>query len=330
MKAGSGEGRGWLHTQDQKMAPTPIQSSAPGKIILFGEHAVVYGRPAIAVPITHLRATATIGPAPPGSGLTLVARDLGTRVRMSTASSDHSLAAAARATLDHLCLPQPDATVTIRSTIPIASGMGSGAAVAAALVRALATFLGRALERAEISQLVFEVEKIHHGTPSGIDNTVVVYEEPMFFQRGRPVERLSVGAPVRLLVGDTGIRSSTRAVVQDVRRHWKQDPPRYNALFDRVGGITCQARRAIETGTTDALGPLMDKNHELLTDLGVSSGELDDLVDAARFAGALGAKLSGAGRGGNMIALVEEGVADDVERALRNAGAVHVIGTMVS
>jgi mevalonate kinase len=312
------------------MAPASIESSAPGKVILFGEHAVVYGQPAIAVPVTEVQASATVEPAPPGSGLTLVAPDLGTGFPLATAPQDEPLAAAARLTLTHLSAPEPDATLTVRSTIPIASGLGSGTAVSTALIRALAGFLGRPVGTADVSALVFEVEKIHHGTPSGIDNTVVVYEQPVYFVRGRPVERLTVGAPFTLVIGDTGVRSSTRRVVEQVRRAWQRSPAHYDALFDQIGDTANQARRAIEAGRIDLLGRLMDDNHEFLIELGVSSPELDELVEAARLCGAMGAKLSGAGQGGNMIALVEDDCVEQVTEEMREAGAVRVILTRVT
>ncbi|MEA3340384.1 MAG: mevalonate kinase [Chloroflexota bacterium] len=311
------------------MLPKPVISSAPGKIILFGEHAVVYERAAIAVPVAQVRATVTVEPAPAGSGLTLVASDLGRSVRLATALEDDPLAAAARLALAHLSAPEPDGVLTINSTIPIASGMGSGAAVSTALVRGLAGFLGQTLEPAEVSEIVFEIEKIHHGTPSGIDNTVVAYEQPVYFVRGRPVERLAVGESLTLLIADTGTPSPTGKIVAQVRRGWQRKPARYDALFDQIGDIVEEARQAIEAGNVDALGELMDDNHELLIELGVSSLQLDDLVETACFAGALGAKLSGAGRGGNMIALVERGIADEVAEALSDAEAVGVIRTDV-
>ena len=305
-------------------------ASAPGKAILFGEHAVVYGQPAIAVPVTQVQATVTIEPAPPGSGLTVVAPDLGTRCSLSAAPENEPLAAAARLTLVHLSNREPDAALTVTSTIPIASGLGSGTAVSTALVRALASFLGHRLDPAQVSALVFEVEKIHHGTPSGIDNTVVAYAQPVYFERGCPVERLSVHTPFTLLIGDTGVRSPTKEAVERVQRGRQRNPARCDALFDQIGEVVIEARRAIESGRVDRLGPLMDDNHELLIGLGVSSRKLDDLVEAARFAGALGAKLSGAGRGGNMIALVEDDLVDQVAEALEEAGAVRVLATQVA
>jgi len=310
--------------------PSSQTASAPGKVILFGEHAVVHARPAVAVAVTQVRATATVEPAPPGSGLTLVAPDVEKRISLSSAPQDEPLAAAARHTLTHLSSPQPDATVTISSTIPIASGMGSGAAVSTALVRALAGFLGHTLEPTQVSAIVFEVEKIHHGTPSGIDNTVIAFEQPIYFMHDHPIQRLTVGQPFTLLIGDTGTRSPTRRVVAHVRRAWERDPAHYDALFDQIGDIADEGRRVIEAGDVDALGPLMDENHALLIDLGVSSPQLDELVDAARFSGALGAKLSGAGQGGNMIALVESDLVEDVAEELMDAGAVRVIQTRIT
>jgi len=312
------------------MSSVPVRSSAPGKVILFGEHAVVYGQPAIAVPITQVKATATIESAPGGSGLTIVASDLDERFTLAKAPQNDPLAATAQVTLTHLAIPEPDAILTIQSTIPIASGMGSGAAVSTALVCALAKFLGQPLEPKEASELVYEVEKIHHGTPSGIDNTVVAYEKPIYFVRGKPVERLTVSKPFTLLIADTGNPSPTGKIVGRVRRNREREPAHYDALFDQIGDVADEARRAIESGDVEALGPLMDENHELLIELGVSSSFLDDLVETARLAGALGAKLSGAGQGGNMIALVEDDFADQVAEALRDADAARLIQTKVS
>ncbi len=306
-----------------------IRASAPGKVILFGEHAVVYGRPAIAVPVPQVRATAVVEPAPEGAGLTLVAADLEREVSLRDAPSDDPLAAIARLTLDHLGHPEPDVRLTVTSTIPIAGGMGSGAAVSTAIVRALASFFGQELPPAEVSRLVYEVEKLHHGTPSGIDNTVVAYERPVYFVRDRRMETFSPGAPLYLLIADSGVPSRTKEVVAAVRARWEKQPARYDFLFDRIGEVVDEAREAIEAGDVYTLGGLMDQNHELLRKIGVSSPELDELVEAARYGGALGAKLSGAGRGGNIIALVEEFSADEVEAVLRAAGAKRIVYAVV-
>jgi mevalonate kinase len=311
-------------------------ATAPGKIILFGEHAVVYGQPAIAAPLSQLRATAVVENSPT-PGIRLRAADLGTDIQLDEAAPDDPVAAVVRqlqraAGLEHL----PDLTITVSSQIPIASGLGSGAAITAAVIRALAAHLGLPQWRNDdwVSDLTYEIEKIHHGTPSGIDNTVVAYERPVYFVRQQPrnrIERFTVGAPLRLLVADTGQSSSTKLVVGDVRRQWQADPPRFEAIFAACGQIAQTARQAIEAGDLPTVGRLMDENHTWLQAMTVSSEALDELVLAARQAGALGAKLSGAGRGGNMIALVEEGEGETaVAHALRRAGAKAVLPTILA
>ncbi len=313
------------------MSGASVRKSAPGKAILFGEHAVVYGQPAIAVPVSELAAVANIEPAPAGSGLTLVAPDLRRRFALTAASAHDPLAVAARLTLRHLSVPEPDATLFIQSSIPIASGLGSGAAVSTALVRGLAGFTGCSLSRAEVSELVYEVEKIHHGTPSGIDNTVIAYEQPVYFERGvtNRLHLLTVGASFSLLIVDSGLPSPTKLLVDRVRAGWQQHPERYGTLFRQIGDVAREARRRIEIGSVDALGPLMDRNHRLLVQLGVSSPTLNSLVGVARDAGAAGAKLSGAGEGGNVVALIDAEKAEGAIETLRRAGAAHVIYTTV-
>jgi len=305
--------------------------TAPGKVILFGEHAVVYGRPAIAVPVHDRQARVWVQSASPGSGIILQAEDLNRRYPLAAAPPDDPLALIVRLTLETLGRPpNQDLILTVRSTIPIASGLGSGAAVSAAVARALAAHFNVQLTPHQVSELVYQTEVLHHGTPSGIDNTVVAFERPVYFVKGRAPEPLSVGRPFYLLIGDTGIPSPTRVAVADVRRCWEADRARYDALFDAIGQIADEGRQAVERGDITALGPLMDRNQELLREIGVSSPELERLILAARRAGAQGAKLSGAGRGGNMIALVTPATAERVASAVRQAGARGVIITCVS
>jgi mevalonate kinase len=307
----------------------PATGSASGKVILCGEHSVVYGRPAIAVPVSDLRAYAELLPVKVGGGLRIVAPDLDARLRLAAAPPDHPLAAIVRLTLEHLDVSAPDGALTVRSDLPIAAGLGSGAAVSAAIVRTLAAYFNRELTVAKISALTFEVEKIHHGTPSGIDNTVVAWEQPVFFVKKEPPERFAIGAPFELLIANSGVASSTREMVAGVRARHDAAPERYERLFDRMGEIARAARRAIEAGDVPALGALLDENHGLLQELGVSHPVLDRLVAAARKAGALGAKLTGAGGGGNVIALVGPERAAEVREAVRSAGATQIQHTTV-
>jgi mevalonate kinase len=173
------------------------------------------------------------------------------------------------------------------------------------------------------------VERIHHGTPSGIDNTVIAYERPVYFVRGDKPEILAVGQPLYLVVADTGLASPTKEAVEAVRRAWQRSRERYEDLFDQIGSIAIEVRRALETGDIGQVGRMMDHNHSLLQAMGVSSSLLDSLVSAARKEGAMGAKLSGAGRGGNVIALVSSETRDAVERALMSEGARRVIRTEI-
>jgi mevalonate kinase len=303
---------------------------APGKVILFGEHAVVYGRPAIAVPVTEVQAQAYVEPGEPGRGMVVAAPDLGQRVVVREAPEDHPLAFIVRLSLRAMGRDlDSDLAVTVTSTIPIARGMGSGAAVSTAIVRALAKNFGHWLSSQAISDLVYQAEVIYHGTPSGIDNTVVAFEKPVYFVKDVTREVFWVGEPFLLAIADTGIESATREVVGDLRRRYQVDPAHYEPLFDRVGEVALAARSAIEGGTAEEMGRLMNENHTLLRGLGVSCPELDRLVAAAREGGALGAKLSGAGWGGNMIALITEEARGRVDMMLRLAGATSVIVTQV-
>ncbi len=309
-----------------------ISASAPGKIILFGEHAVVYSQPAIAVPVTHVQAKAIVTANPrgePGS-VQVQAPDIHLNEILNKLPLNDAIALAVKNTLKGLRVERPPAfNLRVTSTIPLAAGLGSGAAVSVAVIRAVAGFLGRALPDEQVSALAYEVEKIHHGTPSGIDNTVITFARPVYFVKGEPIETFEVKRPFTIVIGDTGIASPTSIAVGDVRRAWQANPEGFERIFAAVGNIAKKAKRIIGDGEPAELGPLMDENHQWLAEMGVSSPELDRLVDAARAAGARGAKLSGGGRGGNMIALVNRGNAAQVAQALRGAGATNTITTRV-
>ncbi len=311
---------------------TAFAAYAPGKIILFGEHAVVYSRPAIAVPVNQVRARASITANPldaPGQ-VHIVARDIGLESDLSALPGDHPLALAISGVKDQLGIEAlPALRLQISSTIPIAAGLGSGAAVSAAVARALSAFLGHPLGDDQVSHIAYQVDQKFHGTPSGIDNTVIAYAQPVFFIRGQPFVRLCAAQPFTVVIGNTGIASSTGEVVGDVRRRWQADPQPYEQLFDEIATVSRQAREFIEQGPTAGLGLLMTRNHDLLQRLDVSCPELDRLVAAAIAAGAGGAKLCGGGRGGNMIALASPETAPEIAQALREAGAVSTIITTV-
>ena len=304
-------------------------SSAPGKIILFGEHAVVYGRPALAVPVTQVQATATVSENSRG-GVWIEAPNIALSSALSLLAPDHPLAAVINSVFSALGISRPPAcTIYLQSTIPVAAGLGSGAAVSVAIVRALSAFLGKPLPDERVNKLAFEAEKLYHGTPSGIDNTVITYARPAYFIKGQPIKPFRVGTAFTIVIADTGISAPTKESVEAVKKLWEADRPGWEKTFNKVGEIVWDARQAIERGDTAELGALMDANHALLQEMTVSSPELDRLVLAAKTAGAVGAKLSGGGRGGNMIALVLKEKAPGLAEALLSAGAKRTIVTTI-
>ncbi len=307
-----------------------IFGKAPGKIILFGEHAVVYGQPAIAIPVLDVTATARVTPIlGGGSGkVHIQAHDIQLDTMLADLPKDHPLAAAIRATLEEITpYHTPSFTIQLDSNIPIAAGLGSGAAVTVAIIRALSAFLGEPLPNQRISELAYEIEKIHHGTPSGIDNTVVTYQKPVYFQRGEPLQTLTPTQPTYWVIADTGEKTPTREMVAGVRDLYENAPDTYEAIFAEIGQIARDARQALTQGDLDQLGPLMNRNQLLLQDLQVSSPRLERLIIAAREAGAVGAKLSGGGGGGNIIALTTYDKLSYLERYLMDEGAVRVMST---
>jgi mevalonate kinase len=307
-------------------------ATAPGKIILFGEHAVVYGRPAIAVPVRQVQAMAEVSDLP-GSGpgvVRLEAPDIGFSAWLRDTPHNHPLARVVRLTLQELRLTHlPAFHLRVTSSIPIAAGLGSGTAVSVAAIRAISQHFGTPLPPERVSALSFEIEKIHHGTPSGIDNTVIAYEQPVYYVRGQPLGAFDIPVSFPLLIIDSGRPSPTSVAVSRVRERWQREFERCESLFDAIGMTAENAIVAIESGRIEDLGPLMNHNQAMLESLGISTPILDRLIAVAREAGALGAKISGAGMGGSIIALAEPAYTEPVIRAARDAGAPRVLVTEI-
>jgi len=307
-------------------------ANAPGKVILFGEHAVVYGQPALALPVLEVQATAIVTEIDDTESgqILLLAPDIQFHEWLHQADPEHPLARVSQLTLEAVEILDPPALkIQISSSIPIASGMGSSAAISIAIIRALCQHLESPMSAEKQSQIAFKVEKLHHGTPSGVDNTVIAFEQPVFFIQGDDPKPFEVGAPLTLIIADSGITSSTSDAVGQVRDGWIKDKVSYEAFFDQIGSITRLARQAIKAGQKHVLGSLMNRNQELLRTLEVSSPELENLIQVALENGALGAKLSGAGLGGNMIALVPEENTNSILESLNEAGASRTILTVL-
>lgn len=309
------------------MAST-ITTAFPAKCILFGEHAVVYGEPAIAVPVSALRATVTLDTT--SKGFKIIAEDTD---EVITAPVDHPLWYAAQMAFEACGSVSllPSVSLKIRSDIPIASGLGSGAAVSAALIAAILNYCDVNFDLEKLNQLVFSVEKSHHGTPSGIDNTVIVHEKPLYFIKDQQKTLLVVPKPFQVVIANTGIAASTKSVVDAVRALYEESADAREHI-KRIGQLTNRAHWLITKPPEDyleQLGQLMNENHTYLKQLTASSPKLDQLVTVALDAGAYGAKLSGGGRGGNLVALVDPARAESVKQTLLGAEATQAFVTEV-
>jgi mevalonate kinase len=305
---------------------------APGKCILCGEHAVVYGRPAIAIPIHQLQVKVVILPdlrAQSGT-ITIDAPEIQLHSSLSDLPTQHPLNIAVQLVQQEFNLKSlPAMAIRITSTIPVAAGMGSSAAVAVALIKAVAEFIGHPLPIERISLLAFEVEKQQHGTPSGIDNTTIAYAQPIYYIKGQPIVPIKLAALFTLVIADTGISSATQTTVAAVRERWEKDPAAVNELMDRIGDIVNHVRTDIETGDVISTGSHLTQNHVLLQQLGVSCPALDRLVEVSLNHGALGAKLTGGGGGGHILALVQPQQVEEVISALLTAGASSAFVTTI-
>ncbi|MEE9216817.1 MAG: mevalonate kinase [Anaerolineales bacterium] len=302
-------------------------ASAPGKAILLGEHAAVYGRPALAVPVQAVHAHAEISPRE-DERVQVEAPDVGTDAFLDELPDNQPLAKAIRLAMEETHV-RGGIQVRVTSDIPRASGLGSSAAVSVAIIRAICAHFDHELGADRVAQMAFEVEKLHHGDPSGIDNTVVAFEIPVLFTKGEEPRPLGVTGHFQFVIGDTGEPSPTKQLVTMLRGRWTGDAEFIDAIFDSIGELTEQASASIGRGETSNLGPLMNHGQTLLETLGVSSPSLERLILAAREAGAMGAKLSGAGGGGIMIAHVDDSSLEAVDSALREAGAIRTIRTEI-
>uniref|UniRef100_A0A7J3XYB2 Mevalonate kinase n=1 Tax=Thermogladius calderae TaxID=1200300 RepID=A0A7J3XYB2_9CREN len=279
-----------------------VCSIAPGKVILFGEHFVVKGKPAIGVAVNvYAKACAGVG-----QGV-VESRQLGLLLDLDSGRVlDKGLLRVYQELSSRIGLAK-DFHVIIDSEIPIAAGMGSSAAVAVSTAHALATLKGVEPDKKLIWEVSFEAEKIYHVKPSGVDNTLSTYGGVLFYQGGE-FKRVEVKWPddIYMLIVDSGVKRSTGQVVEDVLRRYEKHHRIMSGIYDAAGVLVEEALKALERGDFTRLGELMDINHGLLVSLGVSTPLLDSLLWTVREAGALGAKICGAGRGGVIVAVVDE------------------------
>ncbi|MBT7392462.1 mevalonate kinase [archaeon] len=299
-----------------------MEITSPGKIILFGEHAVVYGKPAIAAPVNSLTTNVKLKETDDEISKIIV--------------PDKSLTPEERNRLEELVeLMKKELDIkdnfhiTIDSSIPISSGMGSSASLCVSIAKSLFLHKNNSVDVDELSKLALIGEKIFHGNPSGIDTNVISYNQTLFFQKKKKNEFIKIKKPLNILIADSGIKGSTKRAVSLVKKKYEENKIIYSKIFDDMEKISIVSKKAIEEGDIEKLGRMMTLNHALLKMIGVTNEKLDYMFSSAIDYGAYGAKISGAGMGGNIIALVKEEDIENITEALRENGAVHVYHTVI-
>jgi mevalonate kinase len=307
-----------------------VIASAPAKVILFGEHFVVYGEPAIVLAIDK-RAYAK---AELREDKRLYLRSLNLNVAgffdNGSFKVEEGNLKEAKTKLEPLkCAVEKvleiygekvGLSIEVNSTVPVAAGLGSSAAVAAAVAAAVGALLNVKMSKEDVFRIAYEAEKIMHGTPSGVDPAISTFGGAMLFQIDTGFKPLDVKADFPLVIGNTGVERSTKTQVSKVRSLRDKYPQIVELMMRTAREIVLRAVEALREGDLETLGELMNINHALLYGLEVSDESLEWLINAARKAGALGAKLTGAGGGGCMIALANKDKVENVLDAVQRAG----------
>jgi len=275
-------------------------ATAAGKVILLGEHGVVYGGHALALPI------------PEAVRVTLTEAD-----RLIHDLPEEFVACLLR----ELGAEATRARIVVNSRLPFGKGLGSSAAVAVAIARAFDAHLDLGLDDARINEVAFASEKLAHGTPSGVDNTLATYARPMLFSRQDELQLnfLDLDQPPPLLIAWGEESGKTSELVDAVRRRRERSPAQFDRVFDQMDALSRSGADALCTANWEELGAAMNLCHGLLNAIGVSTPDLEYMVDLARQSGAVGAKLTGAGGGGSIVALCPQRVTE-VRDAMHAAG----------
>jgi len=297
------------------------RGSGFGKVILFGEHFVVHGVPGI---VSAIDSTVDAEVKKIGEGITV--RDERKGARGYTQKKRAEQKESIERMLRTMGIDPEKAILEIwlGGNLPGFSGIGASAASSVAIARAIAEESKMDLSDEKINEIAYEAEKAYAGTPSGIDNTAATYGGLIWFQRnlsGGPntIEKLSIRESVEIIIGNTGIVADTKEMVAGVAARKKRNPGEYNLLFKQAEDLAFATREALEEFDLRKVGKSMNENHRLLQEIEVSCKELDYLVNLAREQGAFGAKLTGGGGGGCMVALtpgkeLQEAVAAAMEK----------------
>jgi mevalonate kinase len=307
-----------------------VVASAPAKIILFGEHFVVYGEPAIVMAIDRrARVEAKLRQ---DRRLRFQSANLNTscyfengvfKVEQGDAKTARLKFEPVKSAVEKVLVASGKNVgldITINSAIPVGAGLGSSAAVVASVTAAVSALLGLEFSKQDIFRIAFEAEKVVHGTPSGVDPAIATFGGTLLFQVDTGFKPLEVKTDIPLVIGDTGVERSTKIQVEKARETMERFPQIADPLRKAAREIVLRAVTALQENDLEALGRLMNINHALLYSIGVSDESLEWLTNAARKAGALGAKLTGAGGGGCMVALARPERLENVSEAIMRAG----------
>ena len=292
-----------------------------GKVILFGEHFVVYGLPGIASALGN-KTIAEVEPAEKTEIIDNRPETPGYKEKKKEQQEKSMKFIWKAMGLD----PEKNPVkITLSGDLLATSGTGASAASCAAIARALNVQFNLGFDDEKINQIAYEGERGYHGTPSGIDNSCATFGGLIWFKKNldgpNTIERLSAERPIEIVEGNTGLTADTAEVVADVAKKREENPEEFKQIFSEYEKVVSEARNALEAGDVERIGQLMDKNHELLKRIGVSCDELENLIRIAKENGALGAKLTGTGRGGYMIALTPgKELQEKVAKAIENAG----------
>lgn len=294
-------------------------ASGHGKVILLGEHAVVYGAHALAASLP-LAIQAKVEDSE--NGIHVVVPRWGVETKLEPGiDHSHSLYTSLERILDTLSLRDRSIRLEIYPHVPRAMGLGGSAAIAVAVVRALDEHFSLGLSTSQVSEIAYESEKVAHGRTSGIDNTLAAHRGLILYKAGDTpsIQDLRPQQPFDVVIGMSGIESLTARMVGQVHEAWSRNTALYDRIFQDIDALSLQGAEAVQRGDFAQLGELMNINHGLLNALQVSTPELEDMVGIARRAGALGAKLTGGGGGGSMVALCPD-QPEAVRAALEGAG----------
>ncbi|MEM9530935.1 MAG: mevalonate kinase [Pseudomonadota bacterium] len=307
------------HSEADQTDSEDTLSAGCGKAILMGEHAVVYGSHAIAAPIP-LAVEARVDDWKDGVQLSIPRWGVDQTINIQPELRKPYEKPAAMI-LERLGLLDQSMHIQVFPNLPRAQGLGGSAAVAVAIIRALDHHFKLDLTQDEINELAFEAERMAHGNASGIDNSVATFGRMLLFKRGDPplMEQLVLPKPLKLVIGMTGVESLTAGMVARVRSGWENSRRVYDRIFNEIDQLTLRSLEALKAYELERVGQLMNVCQGLLNAIQVSSWEIEEVVQVARDAGALGAKLTGAGGGGSIVALCPENAAK-VIKAIEDAG----------